>query len=64
MKSTTNLRVRICRTFVMLGEDGEDLNNFESELKFLQTSFMDENWAMNALVGGDATQDAGNLLDL
>lgn len=41
----------------------EDLSNFESELKFLQTPLMDENWAMNAFVGGDATQDAGNPLD-
>ncbi|KAL9256004.1 Ethylene-responsive transcription factor RAP2-2-like protein [Drosera capensis] len=42
----------------------EDLCNFESELKFLQTSLMDENWEINAFLVGDATQDAGNPLDL
>ncbi|KAL9267178.1 Ethylene-responsive transcription factor 1-like protein [Drosera capensis] len=46
------------------GDDGEkldeDLANFESELKFLQSSLMDENWAMDAFLGTDATRDAGN----
>ncbi|GAB2222188.1 hypothetical protein Droror1_Dr00013392 [Drosera rotundifolia] len=46
------------------GDNGEmldeDLANFEFKLKFLQSSLMDENWAMDAFLGSDGAQDAGN----
>lgn len=46
-----------------LSEEFSD-SDFESQMKFFQTPFLDENWAVNAFLGGDASQQEGNPLDL
>ncbi|CAK9324759.1 unnamed protein product [Citrullus colocynthis] len=44
----------------------EELSAFESQMKVFQIPFLDGNWdnSMDAFLGGDATQDGGNSLDL
>ncbi|GMH03836.1 hypothetical protein Nepgr_005675 [Nepenthes gracilis] len=41
-----------------------EFSDYESEMKFLLTSYLDENWAMDAFLSSDATQDGGNPMDL
>lgn len=44
----------------------EELSAFESQMKFLQMPYLEGNWdnSMDAFLGGDATQDGGNSVDL
>lgn len=44
----------------------EELSAFESQMKFLQMPFLEGGWdpSMEALLGGEATQDGGNAVDL
>ncbi|KAK3413606.1 hypothetical protein EUGRSUZ_I02155, partial [Eucalyptus grandis] len=44
----------------------EELSAFESDMKFFQMPFVDGGWdpSVEALLGGEATQDGGNAVDL
>ncbi|GAB4849992.1 hypothetical protein Ancab_029291 [Ancistrocladus abbreviatus] len=42
----------------------EDFSDFVTEMKKLEATLLDDNWAMYPFLGGDAAQDSGNLMDL
>lgn len=44
----------------------EELSAFESQMKFFQMPYLDGGWdpSMEALLGGETTQDGGNAVDL
>ncbi|CAL5361089.1 unnamed protein product [Camellia sinensis] len=44
----------------------EELSAFESQMKFLQIPYLEGNWdaSVDTFLGGDATQDGGNPVDL
>lgn len=63
MKSTSGDAVAVENSGKSLSEELSDAD-FESQLKFLETSFLDENWAIDAFLGGDAPNDGVNPMDL
>nr|AEQ58795.1 ethylene response factor [Rumex acetosa] len=41
-----------------------DLSDFEAEMQLVQTPFLDENWAVDAFLGGNGTQDDLSMMNL
>jgi len=44
--------------------DGLSESDFEAQMKFLDMPYLDENWAVNAFLGGDASNDDVNPMNL
>ncbi|KAL2932981.1 Ethylene-responsive transcription factor RAP2-2 [Bienertia sinuspersici] len=63
MKSASGDAVSMESSGKSLSEELSDVN-FESQLNFLDTPFLDENWAIDAFLGGDASNEGVNPIDL
>ncbi|KAA8541588.1 hypothetical protein F0562_022740 [Nyssa sinensis] len=48
------------------GKLSDELSAFESQMKFFQIPYLESNWeaSVDTFLGGDATQDGGNSMDL